>query len=57
MKPTEHQELAELHKVQKMIEQRERRERIQKFVIAGLGALLLTSVITGHVCGCKKRCR
>lgn len=56
IKNEEARELAALQKVEKLIERRERRERIHHILIAGLGALLAVSVITGHFgCLAKKR--
>ena len=49
-------ELQDLQRVEKLIERRETRERIHHILIAGLGALLVASVI-GHVCECKKHHR
>lgn len=54
IKTDETRELADLKKVEDLIKRRERRERIHHIVIAALGALLVTSVFTGHVCRHKK---
>ena len=56
IKSEEARELQALQNVEKLIERRERRERIHHLLIAGLGALLAVSVITGHFsCRGKKR--
>ena len=55
IKNEEARELQSLQKVEKMIERREKRERIHHILIAGLGALLAASVITGHFSCCKNK--
>lgn len=54
IKTDETRELADLKKVEDLIKRRERRERIHHIIIAALGALLVTSVFTGHVCHHKR---
>ena len=56
IKNQEAREIAELQKVEERIKKTERRERIHHLVIAGLGVLLVASVLTGHLSICKK-CR
>lgn len=53
----EQKEIEELQKVEQRIRRSERREIIHHILIAGLGALLLASVLTGHLCSCKKHRR
>ena len=56
IKNQEAREIAELQKVEEQNKKTERRERIHHLVIAGLGVLLVASVLTGHLGLCKK-CR
>lgn len=44
-------EIDELKKVQDQIAHRERREKIHHILIAGLGILLVASLLTGHLGG------
>lgn len=53
----EQKEIEELQKVEQRIRRSERREIIHHILIAGLGVLLVTSVLTGHLCRCKKHRR
>lgn len=50
----EQKEIEELQKIEQRIRRSERREIIHHVLIAGLGALLVVSVLTGHLSRCKK---
>lgn len=56
IKNQEAREIEELQHVEERIRRSERRERIHHILIAGLGALLVAAVLTGHLGG-KCRCR
>lgn len=56
LKSQEARELQELQHIERQIKRSERRERVHHILIAGLGALLVASVLTGHLGLCKK-CR
>lgn len=50
-KNEDEREIATLEKLEKKIAQRERRERINHMIIAGLGAMTVLAFIGGHICG------
>lgn len=56
-KSEEAREVEALAKVEQTIERREKRERIHHIIIGVLGALLVTSVVTGHILPCTKKRR
>lgn len=51
IKTPEEREVDMLQRVEKEIERREKRERVLRFVIAGLGVLAVASFLTGHCTG------
>lgn len=56
IKTQEEREIAELRQVEERIRHSERRERIHHVLIAGLGILLVASLLTGHLCPkCRRR--
>ncbi len=54
IKNQEAREIQELQNVEARIRRTERRERIHHILIAGLGVLLVASVLTGHLGLCRK---
>ena len=56
LKSREAREIAGLQQIEQQIKNSERRERLHHILIAGLGVLLVASVVTGHLGLCRK-CR
>ncbi|MCM1518851.1 MAG: hypothetical protein NC117_09445 [Pseudoflavonifractor sp.] len=59
-KNEDEREIETLEKLEHKIAKRERRERINHMIIAGLGAIAVLAFIGGHICGYqshKKRTR
>ncbi len=55
IKGAQTREIEELQQVESSIRRHRRCERVHHILIAALGALLVTSVLTGHLrCRCRK---
>lgn len=57
IKTREEREVDMLQRVEKEIERREKRERILRFVVAGLGVVAIAAFFTGHCTAaqCRRR--